>query len=169
MVVADASSVILLAKAGVLQRFASNHDLTIPETVYEEAVERGVETGRADAYRIKELIDEEDLIAVEDVDETEKERITDLFGIAGGETAAVAAGRKQDELVLVDDRKGINACKALDHPFTTALDIVVALYEDSAITQDTAVEALNDLEEYGWYKRNLVENRRNQITEGGES
>lgn len=165
--VADASSIILLAKAGVLQQFASTHDLMIPEIVYEEAVERGIEKGRADAYRIKELIDEEDTITVKTVDESGKERITDLFGITGGETAAVAAGQSRDELVVIDDRKGINACKALEHPFTTALDVIVRLYELDTLSKQNAKEALDDLETYGWYKRSLVENRRNQIT-GGE-
>lgn len=165
MVVADASSVILLAKAGILRSVAEGRRFTITETVYEEAVERGVETGREDAYRIAELIDE-DLIGVEKADETENERITELFGITGGEATAIAAGLVREELVLVDDRKGINACKALDHPFTTALDAVVVLFEEGIISQETAAEALDDLEEYGWYKRRLVNDRRNQIRDG---
>jgi len=167
MAVADASSVILLAKTGILHPFASNHDLNIPETVYTEAVERGVEKGMADAYRIQELIHEEDLITVTDVDKNQVERITELFGITGGEATAVAAGRQLQELVLVDDKKGINACKAIDHPYTTAIDIAIRLHELGHLTQQDALNALAKLEDYGCYKTSLVENRRNQIT-GGE-
>lgn len=159
MVVADASSLILLAKAGVLRRFTSNHHLTIPRIVYEEAVERGIKTGRADAYLIKDLVDE-DRINVEEADE---KQITQVFGITGGEAATIALARSHDELVVIDDRKGINACKALDHPFTTALDVVIRLNQLEELTRQETLEALNDLEEYGWYKRHLVENRRNQI------
>lgn len=167
MAVADASSVILLAKTGILHPFASNHDLTIPEPVYTEAVERGVEKGMADAYRIQELIHEEDLITVTDVDKTQIDQITELFGITGGEAAAVAGGRQYEALVVVDDRKGINACKALDHPYTTAIDIAVRLHELGYITHQNALNALAKLEDYGWYKPSLVETRRNQLT-GGE-
>lgn len=163
MVVADASSVILLAKAGVLRQFASSNDLVIPEIVYQEAVERGLESGREDAYRIEELIDEEKIM-VSETDETEKDRIGDLFGITGGEAAAVAAGLTRDVLVLVDDRKGINVCKARDHPFATAIDVVVRLYELDTLSGQAASNALDDLETYGWYERSLVDHRRNQIT-----
>lgn len=166
MVVADASSVILLAKAGVLRQFASSNDLVIPEIVYQEAVERGLESGREDAYRIEELIDEEKIVVSEtdETDETEKDRIGDLFGITGGEAAAVAAGLTRDVLVLVDDRKGINVCKARDHPFATAIDVVVRLYELDTLSGRAASNALDDLETYGWYERSLVDHRRNQIT-----
>jgi len=168
MVVADASTVILLAKAGILQNFAANHQLKIPEIVYREAVERGVEKGMADAYRIQELIHKEEIISVNQTAEEKKERISDLFGITGGEAAAIAQGRQHDELVLVDDRKGINACKALEHPFTTALDITVRLHELGEISQQKAMEALDKLEDSGWYQNQLVENRRTEIEKGGE-
>ena len=116
MAVADASTIILLAKTKILQKFAANHDLKIPEKVYREAVERGIDEGKADAYRIQELIHEEDLITVQKIGEEEIQRIKHLFGITGGEAAAIAQAREHDELVMVDDQKGIKACKALEQP-----------------------------------------------------
>ena len=163
MAVADASTIILLAKTKILQKFAANHNLKIPEKVYREAVERGIDKGKADAYRIQKLIHEEDLITVQKTGEEEIQRIKDLFGITGGEAAAIAQAREHDELVMVDDQKGIKACKALEQPYTTALDTVTRLNELEELSQEEALKSLDRLEEFGWYKHHLVENRRNKI------
>jgi hypothetical protein len=51
MIVSDSSTLILLAKASVLEKVAEADELVIPECVHEESAVRGKEKGRPDSKR----------------------------------------------------------------------------------------------------------------------
>ena len=56
MIISDSSTLILLAKCGLIESFLSDFSLTIPETVYNEAIRKGAEMGMYDAYLLEKLV-----------------------------------------------------------------------------------------------------------------
>ena len=57
MIVSDSSTLILLAKASVLEALAGSYELVLSDLVYEESVLRGREKARQDALLIARLVD----------------------------------------------------------------------------------------------------------------
>lgn len=53
MIISDSSTLILLAKSGLIESFLSNLSIAIPEMVYVESVQKGIEKGKTDAYLIE--------------------------------------------------------------------------------------------------------------------
>lgn len=49
MFIIDSSSMILLAKVGLLKKFLSGREAVIPPSVYNESVSRGKDKGREDS------------------------------------------------------------------------------------------------------------------------
>lgn len=52
-IIADASSLILLAKSGLLEQVLSKCAVIVAERVYEEAVVKGKAKGQADAFQLE--------------------------------------------------------------------------------------------------------------------
>ena len=69
---------------------------------------------------------------------------------------------KDDRLVLTDDKKCINACKALKLDFVVSADIVVALYKKGRISQEKRDHAFDKLEEMSRLKKELIDKRREE-------
>ena len=56
MVISDSPTLTLLAKCGLIELFLSDFSLIIPKTVYDEAIRKGAEMGRYDAYLLEKLV-----------------------------------------------------------------------------------------------------------------
>ncbi|KXA97564.1 hypothetical protein AKJ37_00920 [candidate division MSBL1 archaeon SCGC-AAA259I09] len=65
--------------------------------------------------------------------------------------------------MVIDDEKGMKACKALDLPFAISADIAVALFEKGGIGKEKLLEAL---EKYGWVEQSIMRERRKKIRGG---
>lgn len=163
--VADASSLILLTKANVIEKVLERNVITIPSQVYEEVVVKGKEKGRKDAFQI-EHYKEDGKVEVRAVKPKIKERIEKIFNLYGGEGVAVALAIELNTPILCDDRKGRNACKVLELKCSSALNILLALYKKGKLTKKEAKESLEKLSRYGWYKQELIDYVKDQI--GGE-
>ena len=84
--------------------------------------------------------------------------------MALGEAEAIAlAIARRARLVAIDDKSGINACKLLRVAFTTALAILVRMYEKGLIDRETATAKLGALERYGRYKADIVADARSRL------
>ncbi len=93
-----------------------------------------------------------------------QKRIKNLFGIEKGENSTLALATERDiDLVVIDDEKGMKACKALDLAFAISADITVALFEKGEIGKEKSLEALEKLEKYGWIEPNIIRERRKKI------
>jgi predicted nucleic acid-binding protein len=68
--------------------------------------------------------------------------------------------------VAIDDKSGINACKLLGIPFTTAAGILVRCREKDLITLSDALLKLALLTIYGRYKNSIVEDVRKKLEAG---
>ena len=156
MIVFDSSTLILLAKSELLETFLAESKLraVIPSEVAREV---GEERQSADALAIRRLI-----VGKRIVVEPLKERV--LFdelqrelGLGSGEAEAIAlAVAKGAQLVATDDKKAIDACKLVRIPFTTALAVLVRMYEKGIVGKQEAVLKLSVLEREGRYKKIMI-------------
>lgn len=155
-IVADSSSLILLAKSGLIDHFVKSSDILIPKSVYKESVEKGKAKGYQDSYKLEKLLQESKIKIKEPSDKTKK-RIESLCSLYLGEKDTLALALEENIPVICDDKKGINACKVLGIKFTTALNILLALFNKRKISKNDAITALEKLKEFGWYSYELVE------------
>jgi predicted nucleic acid-binding protein len=83
------------------------------------------------------------------------------FSLGRGEAEAIALALKEKaQLVGIDDKNGIDACKLLGVRFTTALAILVRSREKGLIDRSAALVKLAALARNGRYKDSIVEDGR---------
>ncbi|MBI2675974.1 MAG: hypothetical protein HYX24_05930 [Candidatus Aenigmarchaeota archaeon] len=161
MIVLDSSTIILLAKAEILDTLLNSYkgDVIIPE-----AVERESAAGRTfDALLIKKRL-EEGRIKVKAVNDEKVDRIMGDFGLNTGEAEAIILALESKGSVLgTDDRNAINACKILHIPFTTAIGVLIRSREKNLVTKKEAIERLSKLAAYGWYKKEIIEDAKRRL------
>jgi hypothetical protein len=84
-------------------------EVVIPEDVYKEAVERGLQEGFSDALAIKECIDQ-GWIKISKLSEREtilcQKMMEHAFEIHQGEAQAIILARRTGELLLMDESSG---------------------------------------------------------------
>ena len=97
------------------------------------------------------------------VDKSTKSKIEKLFNLKRGELEVISLAFGKKDTILTDDKKCLNAAKALKINFINSLDVIVALYRNGAISRARALESIDVLEEYGWYAKNLIKNYREAL------
>jgi len=160
-IITDATSLILLAKISILEIFVNRNVVVTSEIVYEEVI-KGKEIGRTDSMLTEKLV-QENKLKVKTPNRDTKINIEKLFNLKFGELEIVSLAHKTKNTILTDDKKCINAAKALDIDFITTLDVVIALYKKKAITKGKAVECIDKLENYGWYSKDLIKIYKEKI------
>ena len=163
MIVFDASTLILLAKAELLEKFLDESEIAVivPREVAREACEQ---KQSFDSLVIRRLIGERK-ITVEPLGERKLfERIRRELGLGTGEAEAIAlAVEKEAHLVATDDKSAINACKLVRMPFTTALGILTRMFEKGVLDRQEALLKLTTLEREGRYKKSIVSAVRSRL------
>lgn len=150
-IIVDASSLVLLNKANLLDYLLKKAQVVVVESVYTEAVEMGIERGYKDAFELQIHFDAGKIKIAKVRKETQK-KVEKQFGLAGGERDTVAlADKKRRPLVFCDDKRGITACKTLGIEFTTALEFLGKLFDEEFISKDKAQKTLDQLRKFGWY------------------
>lgn len=160
-IICDATSLILLAKVDLLEIFVKRNNVIVPKLVYDEVI-KGKEKGRGDSMLVQRLVIEKHL-SVKYVNKSLKNKIEKLFNLRGGEQEVIALAFKKKHTILSDDKKCLNAAKALKIDFITSLDVILALYKKGAISKERALECIDTLEDYGWYAKNLIQNYKEAI------
>jgi len=163
MIVFDASTLILLAKIGLLRDLTDRVEVGVPPQIKEECI-RGEST---DARLIDQLVEEERIRVLEVTKEgaTEAERLKEEFSI-GEEAYALVLARNEGSLFATDDKAAINACKVFGVEFTTAIDFLIRAYERGDLDRELAEEKLYQLEKYGRYSSSIMEYAERKL--GGE-
>lgn len=163
MIVLDASTAILLAKAELLDAFveAVKQEVVIPKEVERECYGR---RESLDAKLIARAITEK-RVAVRTVRQQKQyEKLRCDFPLGRGEAAAIAlALASESALVATDDRQAINACKLLKIPFITALTVLVRMREKGLLSTEEAQSKLEALARYGRYKERTLEAARLEL------
>ncbi len=86
------------------------------------------------------------------------------FSLGKGEAEAIAlALNEKARLLGIDDKNGINACKLLGIPFTTAVDILIRSREKGLVQESEALEKLALVAKYGRYKDSIIEDARRKL------
>jgi predicted nucleic acid-binding protein len=157
MIIFDSSTLILIARLDLLGLFLANIEL--PVAIPAEAERECCGAKRTlDALMIQKAVEESriQVLAVKSHNLIAKLR-TD-FNIGKGEAEAIGLALKEKaELLGIDDKNGINTCKLLGVPFTTAVGILVRSREKGLLDHHDALVKLRALAEYGRYKPSIIE------------
>jgi predicted nucleic acid-binding protein len=160
MFVLDASTLILMTKAEFLGPFLAGAKLqvAIPGEVARECC-GGKKT--LDVLMIQKAL-EESRIKVIPVKNTKLvAKLQTDFSLSQGEAEAIALALKENAQILgIDDKNGINACKLLGLAFTTAVGILLRSREKGLLDQGSAIAGLAALAKYGRYKNSIIEDAR---------
>jgi len=163
MVVFDSSTLILLARTELLDRFlgAAKLKIVVPREVERECCE---ERETLDGLLIQRAITEKKITVRFLKEKKVYEKIRRDFTLGVGEAEAIAlALSEKAELVATDDKKAINACKLLKITLTTAVAILVRMYEKGALEQEEALGKLEALQKYGRYKKAIIADARSKL------
>jgi predicted nucleic acid-binding protein len=163
VLVLDASTLILTAKIEALDLFLSESKLevVIPVEVEREccAVKKSL-----DALLIQKAVQESKIKVVEGKNKKLVTKLRGDFSLGRGEAEAVALALAESAQILgIDDKNGINACKLLGIPFTTAIGILIRMREKRLLTVGEALAKLAALGEYGRYKHSILEDARKRL------
>jgi len=154
MLISNASTLILLAKATLLQKFLDNFEVAIPDKVSEEI------TNGKEAFDAKLIQKEIDLgrIKVKPIDNKKTAIIMRQFKLHEGEASAyVLFGQEKGKAILTDDKELIKLCRIEKVPFICALAVVVRMFEKNILTKEEAKEKLDRINDYGRYSKDIYE------------
>ena len=163
MIVFDASTLILIAKIEVLSGFLESvgFQVCVPGEVAKEscAIKRSL-----DALLIRKSLDESKIRVVAVRDRKLVTKLRRDFGLGMGEAEAIALAHfEKAALIGIDDKNGINACKLLGVPFTTAIGILIRMHEKELLTTEHALLKLTQLGQHGRYKRSILEDAKRRL------
>jgi predicted nucleic acid-binding protein len=163
MLIFDESTLILLAKIELMETFLTglSQDVAIPQEVEKECCE-GKKT--LDALMIHKAVRELRIRSIALKNKKLAAKLQADFTLGKGEAEAIAlALAEKAQLVGIDDKSGVNACKLLGVPFTTAAGILVRCRERDLITLSDALLKLALLTSYGRYRNSIVEDVRTKL------
>ena len=160
MFVLDASTLILVTKAEFLDLLLAGVKLkvAIPGEVARECC---AAKKTLDALMIQKAIDESSIEVVLVKSRKLVAKLQADFSLGQGESEAIAlALQKRARIIGIDDKNGINACKLLGVPFTTAMGILLRSREKGLLDHSAALAGLMALAKYGRYKNSIIDNAR---------
>jgi predicted nucleic acid-binding protein len=165
MIVFDASTLILITKIELLDAFLSSIGLkaAIPEEVARECC--GAKK-TLDGLMIQKAVDESRIRVVAVKNKKLIAKLSADFSLGRGEAEAIALALKEKaQLLGIDDKNGINACKLLGIGFATAVGILVRSHEKGLLDRSSALAKLATLAGCGRYKDSIVEDARLRLEE----
>ena len=163
MIVFDASPLILLAKAEILERFIGSfpEPVVIPQAVQSECCEN---KNSFDAQIIAQQIAEKHIDVRKLRSRKVFERVRREFGLGFGEAQAIALAQASSaRLIAIEDRNGVNACKILKLPFIGVLGILLRMREKELFTEEEAVRKLECFRTYGRYREEIIDDVRRRL------
>ena len=163
MLVLDASTLILIAKVEVLDVLLDDvkSEVVIPVEVEREccAVKKSF-----DALMVQKAVQESKIKVTEVKNKKLIAKLRGDFGIGRGEAEAIALAVAESAKILgIDDKNGINACKLLGIPFTTAIGILIRMREKRLLTVNEALAKLTALAKHGRYKQSILDDARPRL------
>jgi predicted nucleic acid-binding protein len=163
MLVLDASTLILVAKTEILDTVLNSVavEVAVPIEVAKECC--GVKKS-LDALVIQKALDEFRITVAAVKNRKLVGKLREDFGLGTGEAEAIVLALTQKAAVIgIDDKNGINACKLLGIPFTTAISILIRLREKGLLPLGEALTKLAALAEYGRYKQSILKDARRRL------
>lgn len=135
--------------------------IAIPEAVERECCEV---KKTLDALMTRKAIEESRLQVLGVRNKKLIAKLQNDFSLGRGEAEAIAlAVSEKAQLMGIDDKNGLNACKLLGIPFTTAAGILVRCREKDLISLSESLLKLTLLASYGRYKDSILEDVRAKL------
>ncbi len=151
--VADSSSLILMAKCGLLEIICELFEVIIPSGVMLEVASEKLTKSYPDAALVSELI-AKGMIKVKNPDTVKPSLPLSLH--RGEEEALILAIELKGALFVTDDGKAIKAVRFLKLPFTITPRIVVELFRLHKLSLDSARQSLEKLSVIGRYSSEII-------------
>lgn len=161
VIVADSSSLILLAKIELLELFSSSCELYIPTSVFDECVQNVDRVKYPNAYAINYLVENHSIT----VASATKRKDLPLKLDKGEEEAIQLMLELHADILASDDGKAIKVCKLLKIPYVVTPKIVTELYVKKTITLVKAKESLENLRIWGRYSPDIIARAFLELTE----
>ncbi len=160
MIIFDASTLILITKAELLDLFLAS--IKLPVAIPNEVAKECCGSKKSlDALIIQKALDELRIKVVAIRNRRLVAKLQADFSLGGGEAEAIAlALNEKAQLLGIDDKNGINACKLLGISFTTAVGILVRSREKGLLDSPDALAKLGLLAKHGRYKKVIIEDAR---------
>ncbi len=155
MLIADSCSIILLAKATLLEAAAETYKIAVTKDVLEE-VTAGKKHMSADALLVERLYKERKL-QIEAGEARIAQKLAKDFNMGLGEASTIAAALKERCIVATDNRQGRKAAFINSLPLVGSPEIAVSLWKKGKITREKAKIALNVLKKEGWFDPYIIE------------
>lgn len=148
--VIDADGLIKLGKSGILGALIRNHEVLVPEAVYEEAVVRGKRGLYEDAFELEEILKDEKVSAIPAATDPWADQLLEgVTSLGVGERAALHLyATESADAVLSDDRVFLNFLGRNAVPFLTPANVIVGLVRARQFSCEEALEALEKLSGY---------------------
>ncbi|MFZ3073183.1 MAG: hypothetical protein WA162_08065 [Thermodesulfobacteriota bacterium] len=156
MIVFDSSTLILLAKAELLDEFINDYGgmILIPQEVERECCRQ---KKTFDAVLIQKRVEDKKIIVAKISNAGLRGRLMGDFNICAGEAEAIVlAIERKAKITATDDRNAIKACKMLKMSFTSAIAILVRMKDKGTIDAERAKASLNALIKYGRYGGGII-------------
>jgi predicted nucleic acid-binding protein len=164
MIVFDASTLILLAKIELLDRLLRSFSL--PVAVPAEVARECCGAKKVlDTLVIQRAIDDSRIRVVAIPNPAMVRKLRTDFSLGQGEAEAIALSAREDALLAIDDKSGINACKFLGVAFTTAIALLLRSREKELLSCDEALLRLEQLARHGRYKEAIIEDAKRRLEE----
>ncbi|HEY2459808.1 MAG TPA: hypothetical protein VGI16_03335 [Candidatus Acidoferrum sp.] len=157
MIVFDASTLILIAKADLLNTILNSIGMrvAIPVEVERECC-KGKKT--LDGLSIEAAIKKSQIEVIAVKNRKLIFKLQDDFSLGLGEAEAIALGLAASALAVgIDDKNGIDACKLLGIPLITSIGLLVRSCEKRLLNITEAQSALMDMARYGRYKPSIIQ------------
>ena len=165
MFVFDASTLILTTKIELLHLFLNDigMEVVIPRAVEQECCD---ESKALDALVIRKALDDGKIKLRKARNGKLVAKLISDFTMGRGEAEAIAlALEEKARIVGIDDKCGIDACKLLGLPFTTAAGLLVRSRQKNLISKDDARIKLAALSRYGRYRKSILDEALRQLEE----
>ena len=160
-IVIDACTVILLAKATVLEPFTQAFGIIVTKDVLDEVIQ-GKQKLFDDALIIERL-QKEKKIKLEIVPGRVVAKLADDFGLGKGEASVIATAIKENAIVATDNRQGRKAAIIHGLPLIGSIEIIVSMYKKKLVSAEKARSSLKKLKEHGWFDSYLIDKAMEDI------
>ena len=158
----DSCSIILLAKATVLELFAKKYNLFITKTVYKEILQ-GKDKKFIDALLTEKLVSEKKINIIKIKNNIVKKLIKDFnLGYGEAETLALLLEKKCD-VVVTDNKQGRKTAMIYDLDLVGSIDVIISLYKLKIINKDKTDHALRELRKFGWFQDYLIDDAFEEV------
>ena len=162
MLIADSSSLILLAKIGIIDIAIAKirKKLAIPEQVYAECTAK---KELFDAQIIEERTKHGSIERKSILNAGLCERILKDFNLGKGEAEAITLCMESKAGLMTDDKKAINACKVLKIRFVTVPRLVAEFYKKEYITKNQIEPIIDKLQNIGRYSNEIIQRMKEDL------